>query len=241
MRVIDDSFREPERNLALDQVLLDNAEERAGGEVLRFWESPIPFVVLGVAQKLEQAVDEEACCRDNVPILRRCSAGGCVLQGPGCLCYTLVLDTTLRAEIRTIRSSYEEILGKLARAFQTKGIDLAPAGISDLAMDGRKVSGNAQRRRKRFILHHGTFLYEMPIERIRLYLREPSDRPEYRDGRTHLEFLGNLPMTKEEIQKTIGETFSLERDWSGVQDAELEAAMELANSRYGSVEWTRRR
>ena len=76
MRVIDVSFREPERNLALDQVLLDNAEERAGCEVLRFWESPIPFVVLGVSQKLEQEVDEEACCRDKVPILRRCSAGG---------------------------------------------------------------------------------------------------------------------------------------------------------------------
>ena len=38
MRLLDLSFEEPARNLALDEVLLNEAEEGRSGETLRFWE-----------------------------------------------------------------------------------------------------------------------------------------------------------------------------------------------------------
>ena len=92
MRLLDCSFQEPAMNLALDEVLLNDAEEGHSPEVLRFWESPVPFVVLGLTQRLSEEVHEDACARDGIPILRRASGGGCVLQGKGCLNYALVLD-----------------------------------------------------------------------------------------------------------------------------------------------------
>ena len=91
MRLIDLSFDDPAQNLALDEALLDAAEEGRSGDTLRFWESPSTFVVLGTAQVFAIEVHEAACRRDGVPVLRRCSAGGCVLQGPGSLNYSLVL------------------------------------------------------------------------------------------------------------------------------------------------------
>ena len=48
-------------NLALDEVLLDSLESGRAGETLRFWESPTPFVVLGVSQVLAEHADEAAC------------------------------------------------------------------------------------------------------------------------------------------------------------------------------------
>jgi lipoate-protein ligase A len=182
LRILDHSFEEPAMNLALDEALLDAAEEGLSGETLRFWESPVPFVVLGTAQEVAKEADEAACAADGVPVLRRCTAGGCVLQGPGSLNYALVLLPELRPEVRTLKGSYCYILHALSDAFGRLGLDVRHEGTCDLAMAGRKVSGNAQKRRRRAFLHHGTLLYRADPVAMGRYLREPEDRPEYGQG-----------------------------------------------------------
>ena len=74
MRLLDISFNRPERNLAFDEVLLEGLKAGKITETLRFWESPVPFVVLGVAQVLRDHVYEQACGELGVPITRRCSS-----------------------------------------------------------------------------------------------------------------------------------------------------------------------
>jgi len=166
LRLIDKSFELAGMNLALDEVLLDSLESGRAGETLRFWESPAPFVVLGVSQVLAEHVDEAACVAAGVSVVRRCTAGGCVLQGPGSLNYTLVLAHEGRAELATIRSSYVYILGRIVEALRGRGIDARHMGICDLAVEEMKFSGNAQRRRKRGILHHGTLLYGLDLDLV---------------------------------------------------------------------------
>src|SRR5262245_40400973 len=87
-------------NLALDEALLLEAEAGHGGETLRLWEWPHPAVILGAGCRLADEVDEEACRRDGVPILRRSSGGGTVLLGAGCLLYSLVLAYDRSPELR---------------------------------------------------------------------------------------------------------------------------------------------
>ena len=116
MRLLDLSFTSLAKNLAFDEVLLEMVEAGKGSEVLRFWESPVPALVLGVAQVLREHVREDNCLDDGVRIMRRCSAGGCVLIGPGCLNYSLVLTHERRPEIRTLRGSYCYILERLSEA-----------------------------------------------------------------------------------------------------------------------------
>src|SRR5205085_8125892 len=82
----------PAENLALDEALLLEAEAGRSGEVLRLWEWPAPAVVLGSGCRLADDVDEAACARDGVPVLRRASGGGTVLLGAGSLCYSLLLS-----------------------------------------------------------------------------------------------------------------------------------------------------
>lgn len=243
MRSIDISFNTPEENLALDEVLLDAAERGRARETLRFWESPQPFVVLGVAQELRMHAREKECLRDNVPILRRCTAGGCVLQGPGCLNYALVLLHDAHPETRTIRGSYCYILGRIAEAFRQAGVSAQHVGVSDLAHRGKKFSGNAQKRRKHCFLHHGTLLYGMNAEMIERYLREPDDkeRPKYRGRRTHRGFVCNLPMTAEQLRTVVRYAFGVDEPARRPQQWELHAAQELAREKYALAEWTRRR
>jgi lipoate-protein ligase A len=76
-------------------------------------------------------------------------------------------------------------------------------GHCDLSLYGRKVSGNAQRRTQTAILHHGTILYNFDAARVERFLKQPHRQPQYRAGRAHREFLGNLPLAADEIRDRL--------------------------------------
>src|SRR6267142_1472838 len=91
MKYIDLTLPTAAENLACDEALLDLCEEGYEHEILRFWEPREHFVVLGYANKIASEVNVPACKTNHVSIFRRCTGGGAVLQGPGCLNYSLVL------------------------------------------------------------------------------------------------------------------------------------------------------
>ena len=72
---------------------------------------------------------------------------------------------------------------------------ITPVGISDLAVEGKKFSGNAQQRKRDHLLHHGTLLYSFDLDLLPRYLKAPPRQPEYRAQRAHEDFLGNVPLT----------------------------------------------
>jgi lipoate---protein ligase len=228
------------QNLALDEVLLLEADAGRAGECLRFWEWPTAAVVLGASGVLREEVLVDACTSVNVPILRRASGGGTVLLGPGCLEYSLVLSMTERPEMRSVTTSYRAIMGTMVKALQA----LVPsgsvhcAGSSDLAWDGRKFSGNAQKRGRHFILHHGTILYDFELTWIRHYLPLPPRQPEYRAGRSHEDFICNFPAPVEAIKKQLVTAWNADTPlttWLPVLVTKLEA------EKYGRPEWISRR
>ncbi|MCX7718415.1 MAG: lipoate--protein ligase family protein [Candidatus Sumerlaeaceae bacterium] len=199
MLTLDLTLPTPEENLALDEALLDEAEAGGGPEVLRFWESDRHFVVLGAGCALREDVIVPACRADGIPILRRASGGGTIVQGPGCLNYALVLDRIARPEVSSIRGTNHYVLDRVGRACAMSASGPATRtgfrlmGICDLVgPDGLKFSGNAQKRKKRFVLFHGTVLYNLDLSLLGRYLKEPPRQPEYRAGRSHDQFVGNI-------------------------------------------------
>lgn len=242
MRLLELSFDRPSENLAMDEVLLDSAESGRSTEILRLWESQSVFAVLGCSQAVRQEVNEAACREDHVQVLRRCSAGGCVLQGPGCINYSLILAHNQRPpDLRTVRASYCYILGQLCDSFARHGVTVKHKGVSDLAVGGQKVSGCAQKRRQRCILHHGTFLYDMDPALMERYLREPADRPQYRGDRTHLGFVRMMPISRDSIRMAIVEAFGMNGKPGHLDKRELEAMQTLAKEKYQSRDWNYRR
>lgn len=169
--------------------------------MLRFWETPCECVVLGRAGRPERDVDVAECRRSGVPVLRRCSGGGAVLLGPGCLNYTLILPFAWDPRWRDVRYSLLSTMERTRVALAVP--ELQRKGDSDLALRGRKVSGNAQRRTQHAILHHGTLLYDFDVTRPERFLRLPHRQPLYRAGRDHRDFLGNVPLAADEIRRRL--------------------------------------
>ncbi len=244
LRLLDLSFDDPAENLAVDEALLNAANARpepAESAMLRFWESPRSFVVLGTAQALREEAHEEHCAADGVPILRRCTGGGCVLQGPGSLNYSLVLPLARYPDVRTIHRSYRHILGRIAAAFGQRGVAVRHEDTCDLAVDGLKVSGNAQRRKQHALLHHGTLVYRPDYPGMVRYLREPAERPAYRGGRRHSDFVGALPFTPEELREILREAFNAKGPAGTLRAEERHAAEALIRARYANRDWVHRK
>ncbi len=237
MRFLDLTLPTAAENLALDEALL-LAAERDGGEVLRFWEPADYAVILGSSCRLAEEVNEAACVADGVPILRRCSGGGTVLLGPGCLCFSLVLAFERAAPLNDVTHSYAHILGRIRDALLNLVPGIVHAGKSDLAIGDRKFSGNSQRRMRTHLLHHGTILHGFELARIEYYSKMPTRQPEYRRQRRHVDFLVNLPAGGESIKSRLRERWQADSPTTGWPQNEV--AM-LCERKYSQAEWTRRR
>ena len=189
----EDTSLSPTEHLARDWRIFQAAESGAAGVRWSIWEAQRPVVVLGRYNRIDEWVLANACQRDGVEVLRRCSGGGAVVLGPGCLNYAIGLSIVSRPRLAEVAAAFRTVLACVIAELQVEG--LMVAGIADLALEGRKVSGNAQRRGRYGLLHHGTVLYDFDAALAQRYLLEPPRQPDYRAGRSHQRFLGNLPLS----------------------------------------------
>lgn len=239
MKLLDVTLPTPAENLALEEMLLDEAESGRGDAVLRFWESPTHFVVVGYANKIAAEVNVTNCDARGIPILRRCSGGGTVVQGPGCLNYAVVLRIQENGATRSISAANEFVMERIRAAVQSANSDtlssIAIRGHTDLALGDIKFSGNAQRRRKNFLLFHGTLLLNFNLRLISELLNMPSLEPDYRGGRAHEKFVMNLNLPASTVKAAIASQWKVSE--------ELSTAPAIPASilgKYLSSEWNRK-
>lgn len=233
MHLLDLTLPTLAENVALDEALLLDAE--AGGpELLRLWEWPTPGVVVGAAGRLHEEVHVDACAADSVPIVRRSSGGGAVLLDRGCLLFSLILRLDRDPALSDLHASYRWILGRIQAALA----DVTLQGWSDLALGDRKISGNAQQRKRTHLLHHGSLLYAMDTASIARYLKMPPRRPEYRRERDHAAFVTNLPVSADRLRQSLREAWQADAPLAKWPEA---VTRRLVEEKYAREEWTRRR
>lgn len=237
----------PAENVALDEALLDWAEESdAEREVLRIWESAHPMVVAGRSSRIAKEVNTGECDQRRIPIVRRSSGGAAIVAGPGCLMYALVLSYGARPELRDIGRAHTFVLSRIADSLRPllehAGI-LARGGTSDLVLTdraspaiARKFSGNSLRAKRSHFLYHGTLLYNFDLTLIARCLLIPPRQPDYRGARQHLDFVINVPLSRRQLTEAI------EAAWpatSELTDFRMSGVANLVASRFGRDSWNR--
>ena len=151
--------------------------------------------------------------------------------------YSLVLSCELRPPLKMIDQAHQFVLGLIAQSLQPLNIEAELAGVSDLAWQNRKFSGNSLRCKRTHLLYHGTLLYDFSLPLISRYLASPPRQPDYREGRDHGGFLTNLPLSREELQAALCEA------WQPVSKQESwpqEQTEKLLQSRYSQDAWNHR-
>jgi lipoate-protein ligase A len=238
MKYLDLTLVDAASNLACDEALVELFEStRTNHGLLRIWEPEKHFVVLGHSNKIDSEVDLAACETERVSIFRRLSGGGTVIQGPGCLNYTLILRNGIDAPAG-IEESFRFVLQHHKRCIEQMIEDpVEIAGVCDLAIDGRKFSGNAQYRKRSFALLHGTFLLNFNLALAARCLRLPSKQPVYRQNRPHLQFMRNLHLDSMKVRQALREVWRATDEFNDIPALRID---DLQRSRYRRLEWTRK-
>lgn len=209
MKDLDRTLRTPQENLACDETLLDWCEEGFPDGILRFWEPRQHFVVLGYSNRVRSEVNLDSCQRLGVPVLRRCSGGGTVLQGPGCLNYALILKIQGDSPLSNITQANAFIMNRNRNALNPLlGGHVLIQGHTDLTLQGLKFSGNSQRRKRHHLLFHGSFLLDFDLALVEQTLRMPSQQPQYRRDRKHTDFLTNVDLAGADIKNALRQAWN---------------------------------
>lgn len=222
-------------HLALDELLLTYVNSTPKSSGMRFYDSQNLSIVLGLANKVNEHVHLDACNNDNVAILRRCSGGGSIIQGKGCLSYSLYLRYEDFIECQHLNQTTQWILEHVSKAFQRHNIFASYKGVSDVVIDNKKIIGNAQRRLKQACLFHGCILYNFDIDCMARYLKYPPTTPDYRKSRPHSDFVCNLGISKKQLKSILLSIWPSTAVPCPIQYSDI---IELSKEKYLSPDWT---
>ncbi len=146
-------------NLALDEYLLDTLSEE--DRILYFYVNK-KAVIIGRNQNPWLECNLNQLNADGVQLVRRVSGGGAVYHDEGNLNFSFMCH-----ESRYDEKEQTEII---LSALQSLGIQAETTGRNDIAIEGRKFSGNAYCRRGGIQQRHGTLLIHSDLTVFDRYL-----------------------------------------------------------------------
>lgn len=231
-----------------DEAMLEEVEAKRFDALVRFWEYPRFAVTVGKGEHLALSLHIDNIRSDSLEVVRRPSAGGSVVIGPGNL--NIALAARHPRGGRDIHGAYRTLQTAITSAL----VDLnAPARFvppGDIVLHDRKISGTAQASRRVGFLVHSTLLVSMDTALLERYLAHPLTEPEYRRQRSHRAFVTTVTqegysLDTERLQRAIaaraGEALGFEVVRAAPPDTVLVRACNLAKRRYGLESWTRER
>lgn len=180
-RLLEHEFpKKPAMNLAIDEAILNAVLEGRVPPTLRFWRND-KSVIVGRFQRICDEVDLELCAEKSINIIRRMSGGGTVYQDLGNLNYTIILtDENRLIKGLGITESYRVFCSWLQRALKAMGLDPEFKPPGNILINGKKISGSAQLRRRGGVLHHGTLLVRADLNLMKEVLK--AWRSDYKGG-----------------------------------------------------------
>jgi lipoate-protein ligase A len=143
---------------------------------------------------------------------------------------------------KDITSSYRELLAPLVNGLKDLGLN---PGIDEnnIMIGSNKISGSAQRRTARAILHHGTLLYDVnPYEMFSLIKGRKADvyvKGTCSNYKPVTCILDHSEISLDELYIKTRESILAGKEWerSSWTDKEIQMSKELASGKYNSDDW----
>ena len=226
---------DPCYNLALEQYILEHKRE---GDWLLLWQNA-NTIVIGLNQNTAEEINSDFVSQHGITVVRRMTGGGAVYHDLGHLNYSFISDVG-NTEALTIRRFTDPV----CRALAAMGVSAETSGRNDILVDGKKISGVAQRIAGNRILHHGTLLFDSNPDMISGALRVDPAKFSSKSAKSVRSRVGN-------IREHLPEDMTLDRFWQCILDeltvdgivleqlteSELAEIRKLADEKYRNWEW----
>lgn len=173
----------------IDDQILTNCHKDLEAEIFIPEET---LVVLGNANDPEKECHLAHCKEDRVPVLKRYGGGGAVVLHSGCLVVSLGLWVKDYFRNDFYFCQVNKALISSLSAFHPDLEGVYQDGISDLCFEGKKIAGTSLFRSRNYLLYQASILFDPKIELIERYLKHPTKEPEYRQKKSHRDFVTGL-------------------------------------------------
>lgn len=235
--------------MALDEAIMESVRNNKSNTTIRLYGWKREAVTIGQFQGILNEVNMDACKKQNIDIVRRRTGGGAVYHDPeGEITYSIIGKEENFPQ--DLAKSYEYVCQPIINALKKIGLNAQFKPINDILVDDKKISGNAQTRKKGIFLQHGTILYSVNIERM-FSLLKAGQTPEIHKlvqsvKKVVTSIKHHKEISQEEILKTLEEEFAKqffnnEYEVSNYTKEELEKAQELKQKIYQTKEWNHQR
>jgi lipoate-protein ligase A len=244
-------------NMAIDHVLLDACHNGTGANTVRFYRWSPSATSIGRFQQLHDEIDVDSCRKQKIDIVRRLSSGGAVYHDfEGELTYSIICrldDARLPSDIT---ETYNQLCQGLLKGLRELGVHAEFSSGSDqfcpnLFIQGRKISGNAQSRRGKTLLQHGTILRQLDLKKmfsvLKINQQIPTQEMIQRTGtkltslEKELETSINFGQIEEALINGLSAALGARFIEEALTPAELASARHIASTWYATEEWTLKR
>lgn len=160
MIIIKNKNTDPYFNIASEEYLADNLND----DVFMLWQNT-KSVIIGKNQNAFAELDRTFIDTHGIKVVRRLTGGGAVFHDIGNVNYTFI---TRKGENSL---DFARFCSPVIAALKELGVNAELTGRNDIAVDGFKVSGNAQCVRGERFIHHGTLLFDANLSEMAGALR----------------------------------------------------------------------
>ena len=158
----------PAFNLALEQYAFDTLSLE--NDIFMLWQNH-DAVIVGLHQNTMQEINVGFIDSNKLPVIRRLSGGGAVFHDNGNLNFTFITREEDTSEI-----SFTNSCKPMADALARMGVPVEFRGRNDMTVDEKKFSGNARYFRDGRLMHHGTLLFDVNLDKLSEALRVSDDK-----------------------------------------------------------------
>ena len=170
MKYIDWKETDPQINLAFEEYVFNQMDQDQSYFLL--WQND-NAVIVGKHQNTIEEINQEYIRENDIKVVRRLSGGGAVYHDLGNLNFTFIVNDRGREQF-----DFQTFARPLVEALKTLGVNAEFNSRNDIAIDGKKFSGNSQYAKRGRILHHGTILFNSNLATIQSALKVKKDKIE---------------------------------------------------------------
>ena len=238
IRVLETGYNPATLNMAIDEALIENIGE---APVLRIYGWRPAAISVGYFQSIKEEVDLEKCNQLGVDVVRRLTGGGAVLHE-----FELTYSFITKQYQQNIMESCKWICDAIVMSINRLGFDASFVPLNDIVVNGKKVSGSAQTRRKGVLLQHGTLLLGVDVDKMFSVLKVPSEKLRDKIIKDVKERVTSLAGTTfddmaSSLKTSFAEKFHAKLVADTLSTEEVSRAKWLAERKYSSKEWNFRR
>ncbi|WP_339022335.1 lipoate--protein ligase [Spiroplasma endosymbiont of Crioceris asparagi] len=154
---------DPRYNLAIEDFFVRSSKYQE--PILFLWQNH-NTIVIGRNQNVTSEVNIKLALADDVTIIRRNTGGGAVFHDLGNLNFSIIYDDKQNTGI----SMFQETMTPILDALKLYNLNPCFLGRNDIAINGKKISGNAMLKHQNRFLQHGTLLFNSNLELLSKYL-----------------------------------------------------------------------